>query len=127
MAKPQKKKRKPVSANNAQEASAQSPLAVPDAHAAAFIEKAPEPAEIKEGAVAPELVAQPDATQSGADEYEGSKKHSSVVELIYKRMRTLSKKIVSSLLLMLLQLKIDSFLPLIHAYRDAFTHTPLNH
>ncbi|KAJ6609881.1 hypothetical protein B0H10DRAFT_2177981 [Mycena sp. CBHHK59/15] len=64
-----------------------------DSSAAALIEKAPEAAEIKEGAVAPELIAQPEPETAQAVEEEILLKPSPIVDLIHKRLKATSKKI----------------------------------
>ncbi len=89
--KSQKKKRKGPKTKEGSDAG--SHVVVPDTTSAALIEKAPEEAEIKEGVVAPQLVAQPseDAQTPTTDV-----KPSPVVEMLNKRLRTNGKKIVSA-------------------------------
>lgn len=88
--KSQKKKRK--GPKTKEESDAGSHIAVPDTTSAALIEKAPEDTEIKEGVVAPQLVAQPsEDAQSPATDV----KPSPIVEMLNKRLRANGKKIVS--------------------------------
>ncbi|TFK94620.1 hypothetical protein K466DRAFT_292806 [Polyporus arcularius HHB13444] len=86
--KSQKKKRKGPKTKEGSDAG--SHVVVPDTTSAALIEKAPEEADIKEGVVAPQLVAQPseDAQTPTTDV-----KPSPVVEMLNKRLRTNGKKI----------------------------------
>jgi hypothetical protein len=94
--KSQRKKRKPAGAKGGTtDSAAGTPVAtntaLPDATSAALTEHAPAPAEIKEGALAPELVAEPDpAPLTPAVDH----KRSGVYELVNKRQKTLGKKIV---------------------------------
>lgn len=71
------------------------PSAIPDAAAAALVDKAPEPAEIKDGAVAPELVA-PEAANGGALTPAPNEKRSPVYDLVHKRQKAMGKKLVSA-------------------------------
>ncbi|KAJ7096359.1 hypothetical protein C8R44DRAFT_375950 [Mycena epipterygia] len=64
-----------------------------ESSSAALIEKAPEAAEIQEGALAPELVAQPESEAAPAVEEEIVLKPSPIVDLIHKRLKATSKKI----------------------------------
>ncbi|KAJ6475331.1 hypothetical protein C8R47DRAFT_1323979 [Mycena vitilis] len=65
-----------------------------ESSSAALIEKAPEPSEIQAGAVAPDLVAQPEPeTAPAATEEEPLLKPSPIVDLIHKRLKVTSKKI----------------------------------
>lgn len=57
--------------------------------------KALEPEEAREGSLAPESVAQPEAT-SPLPEEESVLKNSPIVELVSKRLKTTTKKIVRS-------------------------------
>ncbi|TFK44212.1 hypothetical protein BDQ12DRAFT_717381 [Crucibulum laeve] len=92
LSKTQKKKRKAKGKSG--EPTADSPVtAVPDATAAALIEKAPEPVEVQEGALAPELVAQPETEAPPLPEEEVLLKPSPIVDLIHKRLKATTKKI----------------------------------
>ncbi|KAF9010697.1 hypothetical protein BDQ17DRAFT_1397348 [Cyathus striatus] len=96
LSKSQKKKRKAKSKPS--EHGEDSPVVVPDPTAAALIEKAPEPADVQEGTVAPELVVQPDAATPATSapplpEEEVLLKHSPIVELVSKRYKATNKKI----------------------------------
>lgn len=66
---------------------------VPDSTSAALIEKAPTESDVKEGSVAPELVAQPEETQSPVDE--NTIKLSPIIDMLSKRLKAIQKKIVS--------------------------------
>ncbi|KAH7913449.1 hypothetical protein BJ138DRAFT_1146015 [Hygrophoropsis aurantiaca] len=89
LSKTQKKKRKIVKNKNT-DSPVEGSITIPDALTAALVEKAPEEPDVKEGALAPELVA-------GSDYAPGSEdsllKPSPVVELLQKRMKALNKKI----------------------------------
>ncbi|KAH8119227.1 hypothetical protein DFH11DRAFT_1563669 [Phellopilus nigrolimitatus] len=67
------------------------PVEIPDTQAAALTEKAPEEADVKSGAVAEELAAQPEPPKEETDE--NLVKPSPVVELLGKRVKVLNKKI----------------------------------
>lgn len=73
-------------------------VAVPDAHTAALIDHAPSEVDVKEGSVAPSLVARqeslPPLSPGGSDE----PKASPIVDMLNKRLKTTNKKIVSILL-----------------------------
>ncbi|KAG1742917.1 hypothetical protein EDB19DRAFT_1700850 [Suillus lakei] len=87
-AKTQKKKRrsnKPKTADSPAEGS----VIIPDAPSAALVDRAPEEADVKEGTVAPELVAPSEAPTFD----DLTSKSSPVVELLQKRLKTLNKKI----------------------------------
>ena len=74
---------------------AEEPVVVPDAHAAALIDHAPSEADVKEGAVAAELVVRADSTRPvtpAVDEI----KLSPIVDMISKRLKTTNKKMVRS-------------------------------
>ncbi|KAL0956683.1 hypothetical protein HGRIS_002811 [Hohenbuehelia grisea] len=83
LSKNQKKKRKTKAKGDD---GVDAPVAVPDSTSAALIEKAPEIEDVKEGSVAPELVAQP------LDD-DDLLKSSPIVELVNKRFRATNKKI----------------------------------
>ncbi|KAJ7084352.1 hypothetical protein B0H15DRAFT_939982 [Mycena belliarum] len=63
-----------------------------ESSSAALIEKAPEPAEIQDGALAPELVVQPEPSAPSPED-DILLKPSPIVELIHKRLKATSKKI----------------------------------
>ena len=69
--------------------------AVPDAHTAALIEHAPSESDVREGSLAPELVARTDSagpvSPGGVDETK-----SPVIEMLNKRLKASNKKIVST-------------------------------
>ena len=88
--KTQKKKRK---GGKGKEESESSHLTIPDVTAAASVEKSPEEGDIKESVAAPQLVAQ---TSEGLLTPALDGKHSPVVEMLNKRLKTNGKKIVSS-------------------------------
>lgn len=98
--KSQKKKRKSVKVKGPGEPD--SPVVVPDTAAASVLDKAPGLSDVKQGVVAPGLVATTsvsasDVPQSALDE-EGYKP-SPVVDLVHKRLKAIHKKIVSSCLI----------------------------
>ncbi|KAJ7218099.1 hypothetical protein GGX14DRAFT_439752 [Mycena pura] len=64
-----------------------------ESSSASLIEKAPTVADIQEGAVAPELVAQPEPEALPVAEEESGLKSSPIVELIHKRLKATTKKI----------------------------------
>ena len=66
-------------------------VVVPDTTTAALIEKAPEPSDVKEGAVAPQLVAQ----ASEEPQTPAELKPSPIVDMLNKRLKANGKKIVS--------------------------------
>lgn len=86
-----KKKRKTKAKTN--ESTPDSPVTIPDAASAALVDKAPEPSDVQEGTIAPELVAQPEETKV-EEELEVSWKPSPIVELVQKRLKATTKKIV---------------------------------
>lgn len=90
VSKTQKKKRK--AGRKGDEDSADVHVVIPDAHGAALVDKAPEQAEIKAGAIASELVA--DADHASSPDGATAKPSSAVVEMLNKRIKYLSKKIV---------------------------------
>lgn len=113
-----KKKRKSAKAKAGSEATVsqtQSPavanVAIPDSTSAALVEKAPAEEDVKEGAVADELVAHssngsvvPAPESTGDAPAVGSAAVGSpVVEIISKRLKAATKKIVRELLLLLCQ------------------------
>ena len=70
-----------------------SPVVIPTPLAAALVEKAPTEVDVKEGAVAPELVAQPPEAPSPVEE--PAIKLSPIVDLVSKRIKAIQKKLVS--------------------------------
>lgn len=84
-----KKKRKTKS-----KAETDAPVTIPDITSAALVEKAPEPADLQEGNVAPELVVQPEAQAPQLPEEDAVVKPSPIVDLITKRLKATTKKIV---------------------------------
>lgn len=91
LSKSQKKKRK---VKKPTESGSDSPVAIPDAASAALVEQAPEPTDIREGSVAPELVAEPESQAPPLPEEEVLLKPSPIVDLIHKRLKATTKKIV---------------------------------
>ncbi|KAL1942664.1 hypothetical protein VTO73DRAFT_4904 [Trametes versicolor] len=85
--KSQKKKRKAGKPKEASESDV--PVAVPDTATAALIEKAPEASDVKEGAVAPQLVAQ----VSEEPQTPAELKLSPIVDMLNKRLKANGKKI----------------------------------
>ncbi|KAI0268621.1 hypothetical protein BC834DRAFT_968084 [Gloeopeniophorella convolvens] len=72
-----------------------SSVAIPDASSAALVDKAPEPSDIKEGAVADALLVDTDA-RAGAPSSQPAPeepKHSPIVDIIQKRFKATTKKI----------------------------------
>ena len=88
-----KKKRK--AGKPKEESDGGSHVAVPDSAAAALIDKAPEEGDVKEGIVAPQLVAQPSLPSEGLQTPLLDVKPSPVVEMLNKRLKANGKKIVS--------------------------------
>ncbi|KAJ3936976.1 MAG: hypothetical protein NXY57DRAFT_930544 [Lentinula lateritia] len=84
-----KKKRKSKTKSNEQ--AGDSLVAITDASTAALVEKSPEIADIQEGIVAPELVAQPSEAQSTTEDV--TLKLSPIVDLVNKRLKATNKKI----------------------------------
>lgn len=94
LSKSQKKKRKGGAKHGDEHAATSAPQAeIPDAKAAALVEEAPV---VNEGGVAEELVVAPEevkeAISASASE---TKKLSPTMEILHKRLRNYSKKIVS--------------------------------
>ncbi len=88
--KTQKKKRKTTKKQSGQP---EEQVVVPDAHTSALIEHAPSVDDIKEGTVAPELVAQP--SESARDLSPGPDELlSPIVDMLNKRLKATNKKIV---------------------------------
>ncbi|THH00884.1 hypothetical protein EW026_g1695 [Hermanssonia centrifuga] len=88
--KTQKKKRKTTKKQSGQP---EEQVVVPDAHTSALIEHAPSVDDIKEGTVAPELVAQP--SESARDLSPGPDELlSPIVDMLNKRLKATNKKIL---------------------------------
>lgn len=90
VSKPQKKKRKGGKAK--EESEGGSHLTVPDTTTAALIDKAPEEIDLKEGVVAPQLMAQ---VSEGLLTPARDGKQSPIVDMVSKRLKANNKKIVS--------------------------------
>jgi hypothetical protein len=91
-----KKKRKPAKGGRSEDSPALSSVAIPDSTSAALIEKAPGASDIKDGSVTDSLLADPNATNgipSGPPALDDAK-HSPIIELIHKRIKATTKKIV---------------------------------
>ncbi|EGO00239.1 hypothetical protein SERLA73DRAFT_168035 [Serpula lacrymans var. lacrymans S7.3] len=93
LSKSQRKKRKAATGNSKAKSaeSVDGSVTIPDSTAAALVEKAPEETDIKEGSIAPELVASTEEVQALDDE--SSLKPSPIIELLQKRCKALNKKI----------------------------------
>jgi hypothetical protein len=87
LSKSQRKKRK-----TKVKLSEDAPVSIPNSKSAAPAEKA-DASDIQEGSVGPETVAQPDLKVLSEDD--PSYKPSPIVELVHKRLKATSKKIVS--------------------------------
>jgi len=94
LSKTQKKKRKAKTAKSENDDAPTTPELT--TNNAALTEKAPEPAEIQEGAVAPELIARTDSQGITIPEEDVLLKPSPIVDLVHKRLKATTKKIVSS-------------------------------
>jgi hypothetical protein len=91
-----KKKRKPVKGGRSEDSPALSSVAIPDSTSADLIEKAPGASDIKDGTVADSLLADPNTANgipSGPPPSDEAK-HSPIVDLIHKRIKATTKKIV---------------------------------
>ncbi|OSD04029.1 hypothetical protein PYCCODRAFT_1364691 [Trametes coccinea BRFM310] len=84
-----KKKRKAGAKSKEPQSETESHVVVPDTATAALIEKAPEEKDVKEGAVAPQLVAQTSQEPDSPVEI----KPSPIVEMLNKRLKANNKKI----------------------------------
>ncbi|KAL7281302.1 hypothetical protein ACG7TL_004611 [Trametes sanguinea] len=84
-----KKKRKAGAKSKEPQSETESHVVVPDTTTAALIEKAPEEKDVKEGAVAPQLVAQTSQEPDSPVEI----KPSPIVEMLNKRLKANNKKI----------------------------------
>lgn len=93
LSKTQKKKRK-AKAKSAEPGDAP---AVPEATSAVLTEKTPELPEPQEATLAPEVIAQSDSQMSLLPEEEVLLKPSPIVDLIHKRLKATTKKIVFTL------------------------------
>lgn len=98
LSKSQKKKRKSVKPKVADAHPAESILAISETKSAALVEKAPEEADVKIGVIAEEPIAPPEPIQ----DLVASKKPSPVVELLNKRIKVQTKKLVSPFLILFL-------------------------
>ena len=96
LSKAQKKKRRAVKKEGESEPNTPAPpnVVLPDTHAAALTEKAPEEKDVKGGAVADDLVVHPEAPKSDAGDGASGPKASPVVDLLNKRLKAIGKKIV---------------------------------
>lgn len=89
LSKSQKKRRKGAKGKS----EAESPVVISTPLAAALVDHAPTEADVKQGAVAPELVAQPEESLLPVEE--PAIKLSPIVDLVSKRMKATHKKLVS--------------------------------
>jgi hypothetical protein len=91
-----KKKRKPAKGGRSEDSPALSSVALPDSTSAALIENAPGASDIKDGVVADGLLADPNTANGVPSGLPASDeaKHSPIVDLIHKRIKATSKKIV---------------------------------
>lgn len=69
-------------------------VVVPDAHTAALIDHAPSEGDVREGSVAPELVARTDSAAPVSPGGAGEPKVSPLVDMLQKRLKATGKKIV---------------------------------
>jgi hypothetical protein len=91
-----KKKRKTGKGSRSEDSPALSSVAIPDSTSAALVENAPDSSDIKDGPVADSLLADPyniNGIPSGQAAQDQTK-HTPIVDLIQKRIKTTSKKIV---------------------------------
>lgn len=88
--KSQRKKRKTGTKSKTPGSPAEGSVTIPDAPSTAVVDRVPDETDPKEDNVSPELVAASEAPTHD----DLNSKHSPVVELLQKRMRTLNKKIV---------------------------------
>ena len=94
LTKSQKKKRKTaIKGQKSSDEGAETSPVITDAHTAALVDKSPTAADVEDGAVASELVAV--QTESGVEST--GKKASPIVDLLNKRLKVVSKKIVSQI------------------------------
>ena len=73
-------------------------VALPDAHTAALIDHAPSEADVKEGSLAPSLVARQESVGPVSSGGTDDAKASPIVDMLNKRLKATNKKIVSVLL-----------------------------
>lgn len=71
-------------------------VVLPDAASAALTEKAPTEIDVKEGSVAPELIAQPEGQAPQTPVEDPSLKVTPIVDMLNKRLKQIHKKIVST-------------------------------
>ena len=83
-----KSQRKRKAKTKTTEETAEPHVVIPDAKSAALVEEAPEKTDIQEGTVSSELIAQPESVVG-----DGAKL-SPIVDLVTKRLKVVSKKIV---------------------------------
>ncbi len=98
-----KKKRKTKKADGTDDA----PVTIPDAAAAALVEKAPDAAAVENGTVASELIVQdapPPPAAPASEPDTNSLKLSPIVDLVTKRLKVTNKKIVRFLPILWLDL-----------------------
>ena len=94
-----KKKRKPVKGGTSEDSPALSSVAIPDATSPALPEKVPETSDTKDGPVPESSLADPRATNGSPSSQHvlDETKHSPIVDLIQKRIKVATKKIVRCL------------------------------
>ncbi|CAL1707036.1 unnamed protein product [Somion occarium] len=92
--KSQKKKRKTTKAKSTAD-STEGHVDIPDSTSAALIDHAPQPEDVKEGHVAPQLIVQPsESGEPSTPLQEGSQKPSPLVDMLNKRLKATNKKIL---------------------------------
>lgn len=91
-----KKKRKPTKGGLAEDSPALSSVAIPDATSPALPERVPETSDTKDGPVSESLLADPRATNGSpsGQHVSDEAKHSPIVDLLQKRIKVATKKIV---------------------------------
>ena len=106
LSKPQKKRRK---ANKPKDAVAVAAWAAAFKESEAVLEPAPEPIEVQEPIIAPEPVPSTENLSTPLPENEILLKPSPVVDLVHKRLKATSKKIVSFILVLFISLTLKWF------------------
>ena len=106
LSKPQKKRRK---ANKPKDAVAVAAWAAAFKESEAVLEPAPEPIEVQEPIIAPEPVPSTENPSTPLPKNEILPKPSPVVDLIHKRLKATSKKIVSFILILFISLTLKWF------------------
>jgi len=96
LSKTQKKKRKSGRTNLA-ESPAVDTVSIPDSTSATLFEKAPQESDIKEGSVADSSVVQHERANGTQVSSDDSHKPSPIVEIVFKRLKSATKKIVRCL------------------------------